>query len=354
VAEAAGRQRRRARPRKRRAKRRTDPAWQIGLEGVGEATAVLVTALVLVTMALGRFAAPFAGDRLWTHLLPFAASVLVIGVVGAGGLWGWLAARRWLAIRHVRLPLAVACLLAVTAGAATFHPGYRADLASLRYAVGGSVEAQRATLGHQVYAAYRRSNLKAIEAMFERAKPYQSAVDEAARTFGVDPEVLMGVAAAESSFRPRDSADGGHGLFQITAPPADAVAQAKRALGVTDLDLANPRHNAFVAAATLRLYNDQMHGDPLLALLAYNIGPANGGLATIMRQFGARDFVMAQPYLKDLPRDYPVRVLAAALAYRVYRTEGRLVRYEDGDNARRIQALGIPGIAAEESLVVAR
>jgi hypothetical protein len=73
-----------------------------------------------------------------------------------------------------------------------------------------------------------------------------------------------------------------------------------------------------------------------------------------MRQFGARDFVMAQPYLKDLPRDYPVRVLAAALAYRVYRTEGRLVRYEDGDNARRIQALGIPGIAAEESLVVAR
>jgi hypothetical protein len=178
--------------------------------------------------------------------------------------------------------------------------------------------------------------------MFERAKPYQGAVDEAARTFGVDPEVLMGVAAAESSFRPRDSADGGHGLFQITAPPADALAQAKRALGVTTLDLADPRHNAFVAAATLRLYHDQMHGDPLLALLAYNIGPANGGLATIMRQFGARDFVMAQPYLKDLPRDYPVRVLAAALAYRVYRTEGRLLRYEDGDNARRIQALGIP------------
>ena len=77
-------------------------------------------------------------------------------------------------------------------------------------------------------------------------------------------------------------------------------------------------------------------------------------LATIMRQFGATDFVTAQPYLKDLPRDYPVRVLAAALAYRLWRADGKLPRYEDGDNARRIQAAGIPGIAADESLVSAR
>ena len=326
----------------------------MGLEGIVEAAAVLVTALVLVTMALGRFAAPFAGDRLWTHLLPFAASVLVIGVVGAGGLRGWIAVRSWLVARHARLPLGIAGALAVVAGAATCHPLYRADLANLRYAVGGSIEAQRATLGHQVYAAYRRADLHAIERMFERAKPYQAAVEDAAHAFGVDAEVMMGVAAAESSFRPRDSADGGHGLFQITAPPADAVARTKRALGVAEIDLANARHNAFLAAATLRLYHDQMRGDPLLALLAYNIGPWNGGLATIMRQFGARDFVTAQPYLKDLPRDYPVRVLAAALAYRMWRTDGRLLRYEDGDNARRIQALGIPGISAEESLVSAR
>jgi soluble lytic murein transglycosylase-like protein len=262
-----------------------------------------VTALVLVTMALGKFAAPFAGDRLWTHLLPVRGERARDRRRRRGRPLG-LARGAALARRPARAAAArVACLLAVTAGAATFHPGYRADLANLRYAVGGSIEAQRATLGHQVYAAYRRSNLRAIEAMFERAKPYQGAVDEAASTFGVDPEVLMGVAAAESSFRPRDSADGGHGLFQITAPPADGARTAKRALGVTSLDLADPRHNAFVAAATLRLYHDQMHGDPLLALLAYNIGPANGGLATIMRQFGARDFVMAQPYLKDLPRD---------------------------------------------------
>ncbi len=315
---------------------------------------MLITALVLVTMALGHFAARFAGDRLWVHLLPFAATVLVIGVASAGGLRGWLSARSWLAARHARLPLGIASGLAIVASVGTFHPLYRADLASLRQAVGGSVEAQRTTLGHQIYAAYRRADLRAIERMLERAKPYDAAVHEAAEAFGVDAEVLMGIAAAESSFRPRDSADGGHGLFQITAPPAEALAQTKRQLGVSEVDLANPQHNAFLAAATLRIYYDQMHGDPLLALLAYNIGPRNGGLVMIMRQFGARDFVTAQPYLKDLPRDYPVRVLAAALAYRLWRNEGRLPRYEDGDNARRIQSWGIPGISAEESLVSAR
>jgi soluble lytic murein transglycosylase-like protein len=328
--------------------------WAVGLQGVLEAIGVLVTALVLGTMALGHFAARFAGDRLWMHLLPFAATVLAIGVGITALLRGWVAVRPWLALRHPRLPAATAGVAAVVALAGTLHPAYRADVASLRLAVGGSTEAQRATLAHQVYAAYRRSNLKAIGRMLERARGFDAVVHEAADAFGVDAEILMGIAAAESAFVPRDSADGGHGLFQITAPPADAVTQAKRELGVSDIDLANPKHNAYVAAATLRVYFDQMHGDPMLAILAYNIGPKNGGLATIMRQFGAHDFVTAQPYLKDLPRDYPVRVLAGALAYRLWTRDGLLPRYEDGDNARRIQAIGIPGLSAEASLVSQR
>src|SRR5436305_1019733 len=79
--------------------------------------------------------------------------------------------------------------------------------------------------------------------------------------FGVDAEVLMGVAAAESAFYPRDSADGGRGLFQITAPPAEAVAGTRRRLHVEQLDPLNQRHNAFLAAATLHLYLDEMSGD---------------------------------------------------------------------------------------------
>src|ERR1051325_4239023 len=57
------------------------------------------------------------------------------------------------------------------------------------------------------------------------------------------------------------------------------------------------RHNAFLAAATLRRYLDEMHGDLFLGLLAYNIGPRNGGLRAIMEQYGARDFATIQPYL---------------------------------------------------------
>ncbi|MCK7541491.1 MAG: hypothetical protein MZV63_66720 [Marinilabiliales bacterium] len=68
----------------------------------------------------------------------------------------------------------------------------------------------------------------------------------------------------------------------------------------------------------MQYYLGEMRGDLFLGLLAYNIGPKNGGLRSIMRQYGARDFVTIQPYLQNLPRDYPIRVLTAALAYRLW------------------------------------
>jgi soluble lytic murein transglycosylase-like protein len=223
-------------------------------------------------------------------------------------------------------------------------------VSGLRAVIGGAQETTRRTIAHQVYAAYRRSDLGAVARMLERARVYEPTVLEAAATFDVDPEVMMGVGSAESAFYPRDSRDGGRGLFQITAPPGPAVEAAKRRLGVAALDPLNQRHNAYVAAATLRLYLAEMRGDPFLGLLAYNIGPRNGGLRAIMEQYGARDFVTIQPYLQNLPRDYPIRVLSAALAYRLWRTQGRLPRYEEGDNARRIQSVGIPGLRRDSGV----
>jgi len=55
--------------------------------------------------------------------------------------------------------------------------------------------------------------------------------------------------------------------------------------------------------------------------------------------------VTIQPYLQQLPRDYPIRVLSGALAYRLWRRDGHLPRYEEGDNAEHIQAVGIPGLS---------
>ena len=88
----------------------------------------------------------------------------------------------------------------------------------------------------------------------------------------------------------------------------------------------------------------EMKNDLFLGLLAYNIGPANGGLRFIMQQYGASDFTTIQPYLQTLPRDYPIRVLTYALAFRLWHLEGRLPAYEEGSNALSIQRIGIPGL----------
>ena len=217
-------------------------------------------------------------------------------------------------------------------------------LEALREVLAGERMTQVRVVRHQVFAAYRRMDLAGQEMILERSRVFAPTVHEAAAAFGEDPEILMGVAATESSFHPRPSRDGGRGLFQITAVPRDAEVMAREKLGVSRLDPLNQRHNAYVAAATLSKYRDQMNDDLFLTLLAYNIGPHNGGLKFIMETYGATNFAQAQPYLKELPRDYPVRVLAAALAYRVWSKLGDLPRYEEGSRAQEIQALGIPGL----------
>jgi len=330
------RTRRRARVNARR------PWGRIAVEVVALGSAALAGTVA----ALGWLADVLAGAAGWLHLVGFATAVLGLGVLTAALLTGWLALRLRLARWTPAAPATAAIVVAGVASWLASGPGFQADVASLRTLVGGRGETQRETIAHQVYAAYRRADLAALLRVLERARVYEPTVVEAAAAFDVDPEVLMGVAAAESAFYPRDSADGGRGLFQITAAPADAVTEVKRRLRVEQIDPLNQRHNAFLAAATLRRYLDEMHGDPFLGLLAYNIGPRNGGLRAIMEQYGARDFVTIQPYLHTLPRDYPIRVLSAALAYRLWHTEGRLPRYEDGTNAAHIQSVGIPGLTA--------
>jgi soluble lytic murein transglycosylase-like protein len=330
-----------------RAKRRVRPTpspagWRDWLLGGAEALLLGGAALLVVIAALGQFADWFVGAGTWRHLLPFAAAVLGLAVVVGGLLWGWLQVRRPLAAQLAWAPLLCAIATAGVAARFAFHPAFARDVRQLQALVGGQAAAERAAIAHQVFAAYRRADRGALQRLFERGQSFAPVVAEAAAMFDVDPDLLMGLAAVESSFRPRTSGDGGLGLFQITAPPKAALADATRALRTPRVELADPRQNATVGAATLRRYLDQMHGDLFLGLLAYNIGPANGGLRAIMDRYGARDFVTIQPYLQELPRDYPIRVLSTALAYRLWR-RGPLPRYEDGDNARLVQAAGIPG-----------
>ena len=304
---------------------------------------------VLTVFTLGWSSDWFSGWSEQQQSLFFAATVLSVGLSAAALFWAWSRARQPFQENFPIVPL----MVALSAGAALFwaskQPAFQQEVRDLQTLVGAKMEVEKAALAHQVYAHYRRANHSEMLTILERATVFEKTVEEAAKTFSVDPEVLIGIAAVESSFYPRESKDGGRGLFQITRPPKAAVTRARDQLRKKKLDTWNQRHNAYVGAATFQQYLKEMGGDLFLGLLAYNIGPKNGGLVSIMKQYGARDFVTIQPYLKNLPRDYPIRVLSAALSYRLLKKLESLPAYQDDNNAKRIQQIGIPGLQAKST-----
>ncbi|PTN09143.1 lytic transglycosylase domain-containing protein [Nitrosomonas aestuarii] len=306
-----------------------------------------ITAILIIMILLGYSANRLTGTSFFSNLLPFAVGVLALIVAACIFIIGWWKLRKWLQLHSELWTPMLSIVLALLLASSVTHDQFAQAYGNFRTLVGGKKEAGRVTLAHQVYAAYRRHNLTQLQKMIGRAQAYQQAIEDASKAFGVDVQLLQGIAAAESSFIPRNSHDGGRGLFQITHPPKTAVDQTFKQLNTDRLSLNNPRHNAFIAAATFKHYLSEMKGDPFLGLLAYNIGPANGGLRFIMQQYGATDFITVQPYLQTLPRDYPIRVLSYALAFRLWQKEGKLLAYEKDNNAIHIQRIGIPGLHTE-------
>ena len=311
----------------------------ISLECLGLAT----IGMGAIIMLLGYVGNRFSGTDLMHSLLPFAGGILGLIVIASILLSAWKKIRRLLQARSPKLPPAI--MLGMTLLVCVFIPhGYFTQaFGYYRTLVGGKEEAGRVVLAHQVYAAYRRLDTAPMEKMISRAEQFKKAIHEAADAYDIDIDLLKGLAAAESSYVPRKSMDGGHGLFQITKVPTAVEKDVNKLFPSAGRDMNDPRYNAFLGAATLRHYLTEMNEDLFLGLLAYNIGPANGGLRFIMEQYGVTDFTTIQPYLLRLPRDYPIRVLAYALAFRIDRKEGRLLAYAEGKNAMSIQALGIPG-----------
>lgn len=297
----------------------------------------VLSGALLVMAILAALGAPRLDGRPWL-LVAVLAGTAVAGLAVAVAIDR--VRQRTTPLRRTLLDLA---LLAGVVALAVWAPPRR-TLLRLNEIVAGERATQDRVIRHQVWAAYRRMDKEDERRLMERGEAHAAMVEAAALAFGIDPELLMGVAATESSFLPRDSADGGRGLFQITAVPAAATEEARRVLGVERIDLLDDRQNATVAAATLAGYAAQMKGDLFLTLLAYNIGPANGGLRTVMDQYGARNFAQVQPWLQPLPRDYPVRVLSAALAWRLWRRFHRLPLFEDPEDGRLVQDAGIPGL----------
>jgi hypothetical protein len=312
----------------------------LGMEVFG----LIIAGLAVVMVVLGYSASWFSGTRFFASLLPFAVFVLGLVVIAAVVLIGWWQVRKKLQDKSLLLPSSLSVSIALVMTCFMLFGQFGQGFEHFRALVGGRQEDRKVTISHQVYAAYRRYDQKQLQKMIERSKQYDAVIMEAAKVYGLDPDLLRGLAAAESSFMPRESKDGGKGLFQISQVPETILAQVGKRLSVDKVQLTDPRHNTLVAAATLKYYLKQMKNNLFLGLLAYNIGPVNGGLRVIMQQYGATDFITIQPYLQQLPRDYPIRVLSYSLAFRLWQQEGKLLAYEEGKNAQHIQQIGIPGL----------
>lgn len=300
--------------------------------------------LAFIILFLGHFGNTFSGTDLLGSLLPFAVGILLLVVGGILLFTFWRKIRSRLRQWSHGLPAASVAVTAVLLVIVIPRSDLIQAYGYYKTLVGAKEEAKITTIRHQVYANYRRLGVSQVEKMIVRAKPFISDIEDAAVTYGLEPELLKGLAATESSYLPRKSTDGGDGLFQITQVPQKVRKEVDSRFEKVERKLNNSRYNAFLGAATLAHYLKEMDNDLFLGLLAYNMGPANGGLRFIMEQYGAKDFTTIQPYLHRLPRDYPIRVLSYGLAFLVYDQFGKVLPYEENDNAMTIQRMKVPGL----------
>jgi len=124
---------------------------------------------------------------------------------------------------------------------------------------------------------------------------FESEIDAAATSNGIDPALLKGLVQQESGFDPNArSGAGAVGLTQLM--PGTAAS-----LGVTDPT--NPAQSLQAGARYLREQLDRFGGDERLALAAYNAGPG-----AVAKYGGVPPYAETQGYVN--------KVLANAASYR--------------------------------------
>jgi soluble lytic murein transglycosylase-like protein len=96
---------------------------------------------------------------------------------------------------------------------------------------------------------------------------YDDIIEEAARTFELDGDLIHAVIQAESSFNPlAESAAGAQGLMQL-------MPEVQQDFAV--LDPFDPRENIMAGSQHLKRLLERHKGDIALALASYNAGPGN-------------------------------------------------------------------------------
>lgn len=116
---------------------------------------------------------------------------------------------------------------------------------------------------------------------------YDHLIDEAARRYRIDPDLVRAVIRVESAFDPLAvSAAGAQGLMQLMPALAEE-------LGVQDAF--DPRENIMAGTRYLSYLLDVHKGNIPLALASYNAGPA-----TVDRYNGVPPFEETRRYVKAI------------------------------------------------------
>jgi soluble lytic murein transglycosylase len=177
-----------------------------------------------------------------------------------------------------------------------------------------SINLTRAYMNRENYLMERAD----LELYYPRA--FTALIGANAREAGIELPVFFGLIRTESAFMPSIvSRAGAVGLAQImpaTAREVNAMVQRRNGRDFSDngyIDLRNPETNVYLGAVYLRSLTDSLES-PMLALLAYNGGPAR-----IRRLRRAAPSLPVDLFLETVSitetREYGKRVMAAAAAY---------------------------------------
>jgi soluble lytic murein transglycosylase len=175
----------------------------------------------------------------------------------------------------------------------------------------------------QIVGLYMRRNgyvMETEDLELYYPKPFSQLIEKYARDNGLHPQMFFGLIRTESAFIPDIASHAGAmGLAQIMPATAKEVAEVIKKRGGPDLagdggiDLTDPEINVRMGAVYLKDLTDSL-GSPMLALLAYNGGPAR-----IRRLRRAAPSLPEDLFVETIgiteTRNYGKRVMAAAAAY---------------------------------------
>jgi len=191
----------------------------------------------------------------------------------------------------------------------------------------------------QIYDQYAKmAQKKARRDAIPRLRQYEHIFSKASQMYGVDKDLLYGIAIIESNgYRKAKSTADAMGLMQVM-PEHKRRLKPRKLFAVEELDLYDPWHNIFTGTDIFVNYTERRSGDPLLGLVAYNWGPNHSAIKN------ASSYEAAKSEIKSAgPRIYPINVIAATLLKKVSDKYGMVLPFE-GQNIKKIKAIPLPGL----------